>query len=226
MDSRGVNARGRVTLRLKRLVDIVGAITALATFSPVIVAVSLIILAIDGPPLLHRDPRVGRYGKVFGLLKFRTLRPHTEAERSVAPEDDPRITKPGLWLRRWRLDELPQLVNVLAGDMSLVGPRPIRPDHAETLPNTDRAELLAVRPGMTDPAAVYFLAEDAVLAGHTDAEAIYVQRILPVKTAMQLDYIRRWSLFEDLRVILRTLRWVWSPAQRRRSARALQRLLD
>lgn len=199
---------------------------ALICFSPLMLGVALLILGKDGRPLLHREYRVGRGDQPFPLLKFRTLRPHTEALGTVAPEDDPRITAIGRWLRRWRLDEFPQLINVLAGDMSLVGPRPLPPAHAETLSDHERSELFTVRPGITGPDAIYFLADDAVLAGHADAESIYMAKILPKKVEMQLHYVRYGSLLTDLRVIIRTLRLLWSPRQRKRSVESVLRILD
>lgn len=193
---------------------------------PVLLLISLMILCIDGPPVIYREYRVGRGGEPFGQLKFRTLRPGVRGQGSVAPEDDRRITPLGRWLRRWRIDEFPQLANVIAGDMSLVGPRPLPASHAETLPVNQRQELLSVRPGLTDRAALLFLAEDAVLAGHADAEALYLQKILPAKTEIQLVAIRRWKLLEDLRLIALTAVLLWSRKQRRRSARELERLLE
>ncbi len=226
MGESGTPPRGLLNQGVKRFIDVVGGTIALILFSPLMLAVALIILWKDGRPLLHRDKRIGRGDKQFPLLKFRTLRPHTEALRSVAPEDDPRITTIGLWLRRWRLDEFPQLINVLAGDISLVGARPLPPAHAATLSASERAELFTMRPGITGPDALYFLAEDAVLAGHADAESIYVARILPEKIKMQLEYVRHWSLPGDLRVIVQTLRLLWSPTERARSAKSIQDMID
>ncbi len=185
----------------------------------------LSVLVADGTPLFYTEQRVGRHGKLFPLYKFRTLRPGTSAERSVAPEDDPRISGVGLWLRRWRLDEFPQLVNVLCGHMSLVGPRPMPPLHAARLPRDVLDTLLSVRPGITDAAAIYFLAEDAVLAGRDDPEAVYLARFLPVKAGMQVDSVAHRSFAGDLRVLARTLALLWSPAARRASARAMRGLL-
>ncbi len=220
-----VDAQHRASLFLKRLLDIVGGLVGLFVFLPLLAGISLVILWKDGRPIIHRDCRVGRGGATFALLKFRTLRPDPMNRSSVAPEDDPRITQHGLWLRRWRLDEIPELLNVIAGDMSLVGPRPMPPSHAETIPATERNALFSVRPGVTDPAAIHFLAEDTVLAGLKDAEAVYLKRILPAKTEMQLEYIRRWTWWRDLLLLVRTLRWLWSPAQRHRSAREIRGIL-
>ena len=188
--------------------------------------VALRVLAAEGPPLLYREYRVGRHGHLFPLYKFRTLRAGSGDQRSVAPEDDPRITGTGLWLRRWRLDEFPQLFNVLWGHMSLVGPRPMPPAHASVLPPGQLEILVSVRPGVTDAAALHFLAEDAVLAGREDAEALYLECFLPAKTRMQIDALAHWSLGDDLRVLVRTLALLWSRRARQVSAAAMRLLLS
>lgn len=184
------------------------------------------VVATEGFPLLHREQRLGRYGRLFKLYKFRTLRTGSAEECSVAPEDDPRITGAGLWLRRWRLDEFPQLFNVLCGHMSMVGPRPMPPAHAAALPPEQLNVLLSVRPGITDAAAIHFLAEDAVLAGRDDAERLYLQCFLPVKTRMQIESVQRWSLAGDLRVAMCTLALLWSRRARHESARSMREILE
>tara|TARA_R110001599_G_scaffold353459_1_gene592335 strand:- start:29268 stop:29801 length:534 start_codon:yes stop_codon:yes gene_type:complete len=169
---------------------------------------------------------LGRQGQPFSLYKFRTLKPGSAKERSVAPEDDPRITGAGLWLRRWRLDEFPQLFNVLCGHMSLVGPRPMPPAHAAALAAEQLDVLLSVRPGITDAAAIHFLAEDAVLAGRDDAETLYLQCLLPVKASMQIDSLRHWRLTGDFQVAMATLTQLWSRHARDKSAMAMREILE
>ena len=208
-----------------RLLDILVAATALCLLLPLILLLGLLILLTDGPPLLYREQRLGRHGKLFPFYKFRTLRPDTAGARSIAPEDDPRITPLGLWLRRWRLDEFPQLVNVLRGDMSLVGPRPLPPAHAAALPGEVLEILLSVRPGITDPAALHFLAEDAVLAGLDDPEAVFLARFLPARARMQVEALAQRNFSGDLRILARTIALLWSPAARRASALAMRALL-
>ena len=192
---------------------------------PLMVMLALLILCTEGRPVFYREDRVGLRGKLFSLYKFRTLHRGSSHECSVAPEDDRRITSAGLFLRRWRLDEFPQLFNVLCGEMSLVGPRPMPPAHADALPAEQLALLLSVPPGITDPAAIYFLAEDAVLAGQVDAEKLYLERFLPVKTRMQIDSLQHWSLMGDFRIVVRTLMLLWSRTARNKSAQAMHRLL-
>ena len=169
---------------------------------------------------------MGRNRALFPVYKFRTLRSINVSAPSVAPEDDPRITGIGLWMRRWRLDELPQLISVLRGHMSLVGPRPMPSSHAETLPKGELDILLSVRPGITDEAAVHFLAEDAVLAGCEDAERLYLERILPAKALMQIDSLRHSSIFDDLCTVTCTLTRLWSPRARQESVIAMRELLE
>ena len=218
--------RSRIASLAKRGIDIIAASVGLILLLPLIITLALVVIATEGPPLLYREQRLGRNGRLFPLYKFRTLRTGSGEECSVAPEDDPRITGSGLWLRRWRLDEFPQLFNVLCGHMSLVGPRPMPPAHGVALPPEQLEELLSVRPGITDAAAIYFLAEDAVLAGRDDAEALYLQCFLPVKARMQIASLRRWSLVGDVRVAMCTLALLWSRRARAESLRAMGEILE
>ncbi len=210
---------------IKRAIDIIGALVLLLALAPSMLGIAMLVRLRSGKPVLYREQRVGRGGKPFTLLKFRTLDEGSASARSIAPEDDPRITMVGLPLRRTRLDELPQLYNVLVGDMSLVGPRPMVQRHADALDDATRQAVLSVRPGVTDPASVLFFAEDAVLAGRPNAEAEYLQLLLPAKAKVQLGYLQHWHLMMDLRVILRTLARVWSPQAREDSMRRVRAVL-
>lgn len=210
---------------LKRAMDVGGALFVLVLAAPLMLGLALWVLLQSGRPVLHREQRVGRHGQPFTLYKFRTLTPGTGLERSIAPEDDHRISRGALPLRRSRLDELPQLYNLLTGDMSLVGPRPMVPQHAEALDRETRETLLSVRPGVTDPASVLFFAEDAVLAGRPGAEDEYLHLLLPAKTRVQLDYLRHWHPWLDIRIICQTLARVWSPRERERSMRLVREVL-
>jgi lipopolysaccharide/colanic/teichoic acid biosynthesis glycosyltransferase len=211
---------------LKRLVDIVAASLGLCLFFPLMVILALLVLITEGPPLFYREERVGRHGGLFPLYKFRTLQPGTADVSSVAPEDDPRITAIGRWLRRWRLDEFPQLLNVLRGHMSLVGPRPMRRVHADALSPEQLDILLSVRPGITDATAIHFLAEDAVLAGRRNAEALYLERLLPTKVLMQIHSLHHWRLIGDFQVVARTLMQLWSTDAREKSYQAMLSLVE
>jgi len=138
------------------------------------------------------------------MMKFRTM--VANADRiggSSTPDDDPRITRVGRWLRRYKLDELPQLVNVLKGEMSIVGPRPEVPEYVAMLTEDER-EILSVRPGMTDWASIWNSDEGAALAGSDDPERTYLEKIRPEKIRLQREYIRRRSFWVDMRIIGRT----------------------
>ncbi len=161
-------------------------------------------------PILFRHARVGRRGKKFELLKFRTMRSGA-AGPQVTAGNDPRITRVGRWLRRTKIDELPGLVNVLRGDLSLVGPRPEVAKYVALYPEADRAFLQQFRPGITDPAAVRYLNEEELLARSADPERAYVEEVLPAKLAMYRQYLESASFKSDIAVLLGTLRAILSP---------------
>jgi lipopolysaccharide/colanic/teichoic acid biosynthesis glycosyltransferase len=163
-------------------------------------------IRLDSPgPALFRQERVGRHGKPFRIHKFRTMR--TDAPGlPLTVGQDARITRAGRWLRSRRFDELPQLIDVLKGDMSLVGPRPEVPRYVAHYPPALREQVLSVRPGITDPASLAHLDEDALLARAADPERAYVEQVLPAKLALAADYAAAATLASDLRILLRTLR--------------------
>lgn len=173
--------------------------------SPILLLTALAI-RIDSPgPALFRQRRVGRGGRLFDILKFRSM--STAAESlggQLTVGADPRITRVGSYLRAWKVDELPQLMNVVMGDMDLVGPRPEVPRYVALYTPAQR-RVLDVRPGITDPASVEFRNESDLMAGQPDAEGFYVETIMPRKLALNLAYLERRSLGSDLRVIFTTL---------------------
>jgi lipopolysaccharide/colanic/teichoic acid biosynthesis glycosyltransferase len=191
----------------KRLFDLIGAATALLILSPLLLVLAVCIRLDSRGPALFRQERVGRHGHPFRIHKFRTMR--LDAERhgpQLTVGDDPRITRFGRWLRHHRLDELPQFIDVLKGDMSLVGPRPEVPRFVAHYPPALRVRLLAVRPGITDPASLVQMDEASRLAGSSDPDRDYVERILPAKLNAAADYASRATLWTDLVVLARTLR--------------------
>lgn len=191
----------------KRLFDLLVAGLALLLLSPVLLVVALIV-KLDSPgPVFFRQERVGRFGKPFRIHKFRTMvvdAPQRGLALTVGA--DPRITKSGVWLRHTRLDELPQLLDVLLGQMSLVGPRPEVPRYVQHYPASLRERALAVRPGITDLSSLAFLDESDLLATAEDPERTYIEQILPLKLQAAVDYAAQASLWTDLQVIARTLR--------------------
>jgi lipopolysaccharide/colanic/teichoic acid biosynthesis glycosyltransferase len=188
----------------KRLFDIVVATLALALLLPLLLVVALRI-KLDSPgPVFFRQVRVGRHGVPFRIHKFRTMA-HGAPGLEITVGADPRITRVGAWLRRTRIDELPQFIDVLQGTMSLVGPRPEVPRYVAHYPPGLRERALAVRPGITDPASLAFIDEGALLAQAADPEAEYIRSILPRKLQMAADYAERACLRTDLTVLWRTL---------------------
>jgi lipopolysaccharide/colanic/teichoic acid biosynthesis glycosyltransferase len=191
----------------KRLFDFVVAAAGLVLLSPLLLAVALAVKLDSRGPVMFRQERIGRHGRPFRIHKFRTMVVDAPARGpAVTVGADPRVTRVGRWLRGRRIDELPQLIDVLCGDMSLVGPRPEVPRYVAQYPAAYRDRVLSVRPGITDPASLDFIDEAAMLAGAADPEGLYIREILPRKVARQADYARRATLRSDLGVIVRTLR--------------------
>jgi len=193
---------------LKRTFDLSLALGALVLLSPLLLAVAAVIKLEDGGAVFYRGVRVGRGGVPFRILKFRTM--VVDADRLGGPstsDDDPRITKPGTWLRRSKLDELPQLLNVLSGEMSFVGPRPEVAQEVALYSDEERT-LLSVRPGITDWASIRFYDEGAILQSATDAHETYRRVIRPEKIRLALEYVRTASLGTDFRILVATLRAV------------------
>jgi lipopolysaccharide/colanic/teichoic acid biosynthesis glycosyltransferase len=205
-----VAVSAQVTIRpdgnLRRLADVIVAALALLALAPVMIAVALAIRLTGRGPALYPQERVGRGGHPFRMLKFRTM--VVGADRGgalVTGKRDPRITKTGAVLRTTKADELPQLFNVLRGDMTLIGPRPEVARYVALYSPAERA-LLLVRPGLTGPGQLYFSAEQAgELDGRADPEEHYISHQLHPKLALDLDYLAHRSLREDVAVLLRTL---------------------
>ena len=196
----------------KRAFDLLVSALALVLLAPLLLAIAAWV-RLDSPgPVFFRQQRVGRHGVPFRIHKFRTMVVDA-AERgpSLTVGADARITRVGRLLRTRRLDELPQLIDVLKGDMSLVGPRPELPRYVERYPEALRVRVLAVRPGLTDPASIAFLDEAEHLARAADPEREYVEVLLPIKLQAAADYAERASLGSDLRVLFGTLRRLFGP---------------
>lgn len=191
----------------KRVFDIVCAAIGLLVISPLLLVVSLLVVLDSPGPVFFRQERVGRFGRTFRIHKFRTMR-HREtasAGPALTVGADARVTKVGAVLRRFKVDELPQLIDVLRGDMSLVGPRPEVPEYVGHYPESDRAIVLSVRPGITDRASLEFSDESALLATSADPHAYYIEQILPVKIRYYRQYVESNSVSGDVRIILATV---------------------
>jgi FlaA1/EpsC-like NDP-sugar epimerase/lipopolysaccharide/colanic/teichoic acid biosynthesis glycosyltransferase len=198
--------RQTVDAALRRTLDASAALMGLVLLSPGLLVLSLLVKLTSKGPVLHRARRVGRHGREFYLLKFRTM--VVGADRigpGITVDADPRITPLGRWLRSHRLDELPQLWNVLAGDMSLVGPRPEDPRYVARY-TPEQREVLKVQPGITGPAQIAFRNEPERLRHASDPESTYLQEIMPAKLAADLDYLRQRTVWNDLGVLFSTLR--------------------
>ena len=191
----------------KRVFDLLGASLALLLLSPLMLTIALAIKLDSRGPVFFRQQRVGRHGVPFRIHKFRSMVADApQRGPALTVGDDPRITRVGRWLRRTRLDELPQLIDVLAGHMSLVGPRPEVPQYVAHYPAALRERALSVRPGITDPSSLLYLDEAELLARAADPEREYIEVILPRKLQCAADYAAQANLRSDLGVLLRTMK--------------------
>jgi lipopolysaccharide/colanic/teichoic acid biosynthesis glycosyltransferase len=189
---------------IKRSFDVMVATIALVIVAPLLALAAVMVKLSSRGPVYYRGTRVGLNGKLFPMLKFRTMVVDAESlGGSATAADDPRITRFGKFLRRYKLDELPQFFNVLLGDMSLVGPRPEVQKYVDLYSPEEKA-ILTVRPGITDWASIWNSNEAAVLEGSRDPERTYEELIRPTKLALQLLYVRDHSFFVDLKILFHT----------------------
>ena len=190
---------------LKRAFDVLFAVVLLVLLSPLLLLFAAWVALTSPGGAFFRQIRVGRHGRPFQLLKFRSMRPGSEAQGQLTIGGrDPRSTPVGMWLRKPKLDELPQLWNVLKGDMSMVGPRPEVPKYA-ALYTAEQRQVLEVRPGITGMASIHYIDENEMLARASDPEQAYITEVMPAKLAKDLEYVRKQSLMLDLRIILATV---------------------
>jgi lipopolysaccharide/colanic/teichoic acid biosynthesis glycosyltransferase len=189
----------------KRSIDIILSLIGLVLLGPILALIVLAIRSTTSGPVFYRGIRVGSSGRRFDMVKFRTMRVDTEqVGGSSTPDDDSRVTRVGAFLRRYKLDELPQLWNVLVGDMSLVGPRPQVSWVVEQYADEEKV-LLTVRPGITDPASLRFANEGEILRGYADPDRAYMELIHPEKMRLSIDYVKNHSLLADLKIIVATV---------------------
>lgn len=188
---------------MRRALDLATSASVLVAISPLMLFIALWV-RLDSPgPVLFRQWRVGRHGVPFEIYKFRTM---TQTDGPlVTVGDDPRITRCGRFLRRTKLDELPQLLNVFEGAMSLVGPRPEVPMYVDLWPPAHKAVILSVRPGITDPVSIILRRESDLLAEVSDPHRYYVEKLLPVKASMYAEYVAHRTLRGDLKILVKTI---------------------
>jgi lipopolysaccharide/colanic/teichoic acid biosynthesis glycosyltransferase len=187
---------------MRRLIHSAIALTLLALLAPALLLLALLVRLSSPGPVLFRQERVGRAGRLFRIYKFRTMRVNRGGPQ-VTSGADPRVTPIGAWLRRWKLDELPQLLNVVKGEMALVGPRPEVPRYVAHY-TAEQRKVLSVPPGITGLTQLRYRNEEELLRDAIDPEAVYLKEILPAKLALDLEYLRRRSAWTDLCLIART----------------------
>lgn len=191
---------------LKRIFDLLVSLLGLIILTPLFLLIAGLIKLDSNGPIFFRQARVGRNGDIFRIHKFRTMVSESDHQGlQITVGDDNRITKMGAFLRKCKIDELPQLVDVLAGNMSLVGPRPEVPIYIEYYPTKIRQVVLSVRPGITDYASIKYKDESTILGNAEDPHEVYINEILPIKQNLYIYYVRNQSFFGDIRIIFKTL---------------------
>ncbi len=194
----------------KRSFDLAASIGGLLVLAPLMLLIAILVKAEDGGRVFFRQERIGRGGRAFGMWKFRTMVPGASAlGPSLTAAGDRRVTRMGAWLRGKKLDELPQLFNVLLGEMTMVGPRPEVPKYVDMY-TMEQRDVLKLAPGITDRASILFADESELLAEHADPERFYIEEIVPEKIRINLEYADRATSFSDLKVVLQTLGHVGS----------------
>jgi len=187
----------------KRAFDLTTSLLGLVFLSPLFLVVSVAVKLDSEGPVFYRGERIGRYGKPFRMWKFRTMRMNSDSQGATTGKNDPRVTSVGKFLRRHKIDELPQLINVWTGEMSLVGPRPEFQEHTAAYTGEEKL-ILTVRPGITDYASVRFRNLDE-LVGCEEPHRVFIEKIRPEKNRLRVDYVKHQSLAEDFRILFQTI---------------------
>jgi len=194
---------------LKRIFDIFFSLTALFVLFPFFILISIFVLFDSKGEIFYRQTRVGKNNKDFTLYKFRTMKKNSEQQGLITiGEKDNRITNAGYYLRKYKLDELPQFLNVLLGYMSVVGPRPEVRKYVDMY-SEEQKKVLSIRPGITDYASLQYSNENKMLGKVSDPEEVYVNEIMPAKLKLNLQYIKERNYFIDLKIIVRTILKIW-----------------
>lgn len=189
---------------IKRIIDFIFSLLGIIVLLPVFIIISILIVLDSPGGIFYLQTRVGKNNKNFKLFKFRTMK--TDADKKgllTVGNSDSRITRTGLWLRKYKLDELPQLFNVLLGEMSLVGPRPEVRKYV-ALYSAEQKKVLSVKPGITDNASIEYADENELLSKQSEPEKFYINEVMPAKLKINLEYISKQSIAEDFRIILKT----------------------
>lgn len=195
---------------LKRLFDLFFSVLGLIILSPLLFIISLFILVDSKGRVIFIQQRVGKNNKNFSLFKFRTMAPNSDKSGLLTIGNrDRRITNVGKWLRKYKLDELPQLLNIFIGDMSFVGPRPEVRKYVD-LYNYGQLKVLAIKPGLTDYASLKYINEGEILASYSDPEKAYIDKIMPEKLTLNLQYIKEQSFLTDIKILAKTVIGVFS----------------
>lgn len=196
---------------MKRLFDIIFSFAGIIILLPVFILIGLIIKLTSKGPVFFRGIRMGKSGKHFKIFKLRTMIPGAEELGGPSTAaDDPRLTKLGKFLKKYQLDELPQLINVIKGEMSLVGPRPEVPLYVNMMREEEKKIILSVRPGITDLASLWNFHEGEILKGSSDPEKTYMEKIRPEKIRLQIEYVKNRSFWLDLKILFKTILKIFS----------------
>ena len=190
---------------LKRIFDIISSLFGLILLSPFMIIIAILIKLDSKGPIFFKQVRVTKNGREFKIFKYRTMKIGSDKYSQITVGKDSRITKVGDFLRKYKLDEIPQLINVLIGDMSLVGPRPEVPKYV-ALYTEEQREILKVRAGITDYASIEFSNENDILANETDPEKAYIEKIMPRKIELNKKYLSEISVMTDVKIILLTIK--------------------
>lgn len=190
---------------LKRIFDIISSLFGLILLSPFMIIIAILIKLDSKGPVFFKQVRVTKNGREFKIFKYRTMKIGSDKYSQITVGKDSRITKVGDFLRKYKLDEIPQLINVLIGDMSLVGPRPEVPKYV-ALYTEEQREILKVRAGITDYASIEFSNENDILANEADPEKAYIEKIMPRKIELNKKYLSEISVMTDIKIILLTIK--------------------
>jgi len=189
---------------VKRFFDMTASLVVILLLSPFLVIIAILIITDSKGGAFYKQERIGLNNKPFYLLKFRSMRPEADKGSKITVGNDPRITKIGAFIRKYKIDELPQLINIIKGDMSVVGPRPEVKQYVD-LYTVEQLKVLNVKPGLTDFASIEYFNEQAILGQSSDPQVTYINEVMPAKLVLNLKYIDQMSLVTDFVIICKTI---------------------